>query len=240
MRLPVKNIYHARYFSSTITQNYCLLQGLLTRWDGPPMEGKILVVDDEEGIRNSLGEYLTRQGFTALMAEDGGKALEEIRTKKPDIIVLDVQLPSMDGWEICKKIRQETGHSIGIIMISGIRKETVDKVVGLELGADVYITKPFERSELGAQVKALLRRIQSQKQLAQDRWLTIDDRFRINFERRMVEVGSIEIHITKLEFDLLQYLAERQGRPVGRSELMDKVWGYDEGVSEAAVNVRDN
>jgi two-component system, OmpR family, response regulator RegX3 len=203
------------------------------------MEGKILIVDDEEGIRNSLGEYFNRQGFTTVLAENGVQALDEIKVKKPDVIVLDVQLPIVDGLDVCKKIRQESGHSIGIIMISGIRKETIDKIIGLELGADVYITKPFERSELGAQVRALLRRMQSQNQIAQDGWVIIDDLLRINFLRRFVEIGGKEAHLTKLEFDLLKYLAERQGIPVGRSELVDKVWGYEAGgdISDAAVNV---
>lgn len=203
------------------------------------MEGRILVVDDEEGIRNSLGEYFNRQGFTIVLAEDGVKALEEIKVKRPDIIILDVQLPIIDGLEICKKIRQESGHSIGIIMISGMRRETVDKVVGLEMGADVYITKPFERSELNAQVRALLRRMQSQRQVAQIGWFIVDDYLRINFEQRRVEAGGNEAHLTKLEFDLLKYLAERQGVPIGRSDLIDKVWGYEFGgdISDAAVNV---
>ena len=203
------------------------------------MEGKILIVDDEEGIRNSLGEYFSRQGFNTILAEDGVKALEEIREKEPDIIILDVQLPLLDGLEVCKKIRQESGQSKGIIMISGIHRESVDKIVGLELGADVYITKPFERSELNAQVRALLRRMQSQKQVAQSGWLIIDEFLRINFERRNVEAGGIKVQLTKLEFDLLKYLVERQGLPVGRSDLIDKVWGYEAGgdISDAAVNV---
>jgi len=139
------------------------------------MDGKILIVDDEEGIRNSLGEYFERQGFTTLLADNGEQALEKVREAKPDLVILDVQLPKTDGLEVCKKIRQESGQLIGIIMISGIRRDTVDKVVGLELGADVYITKPFETSELMAQARALLRRLHSQNQDAQTGWLVVDD-----------------------------------------------------------------
>jgi DNA-binding response OmpR family regulator len=203
------------------------------------MDGKILIVDDEKGIRASLVEYFTRQGFVTLMAENGVQALEKVRQQKPDIVILDVQLPILDGLEVCKKVRQESGESIGIIMISGILKEAVDKIVGLELGADVYITKPFETRELLAQVKALLRRMQSQKQVVQTGWLTIDDRLRINFERRIVEIDGKEARLTKLEFDLLKYLAERPGMPVGRSDLIDRVWGYEAAgdISDAAVNV---
>jgi DNA-binding response OmpR family regulator len=203
------------------------------------MEGKILIVDDEKGIRNSLGEYFNLQGFTTILADNGITALEKLRENKPDIMILDVRLPFLDGYEVCKKVRQESGQSIGIIMISGILKDTVNKVVGLELGADIYLTKPVERSELNAQVRALLRRMQSQKQVAQSGWLIVDDYLRINLERRMVEASGIQVHLTKLEFDLLKYLVERQGMPIGRSDLVDKVWGYMAGgdISDGAVNI---
>jgi DNA-binding response OmpR family regulator len=202
------------------------------------MDGKILIVDDEKGVRNSLGEYFTRQGFTTILAEDGVQALEKIREKEPEVVILDVHLPLLDGLEVCKKIRQESGQSMGIIMISDIRKEMVDRVVGLELGADVYTPKPFETRELLAQVKALLRRLQSQKQVAQTGWFVVDDHLRINFDRRIVEAGGRQVHLTKLEFDLLKYLAERPGMPVGRSDLIDNVWGYEAGgeTLDSAVN----
>jgi DNA-binding response OmpR family regulator len=206
------------------------------------MDGKILIVDDEEGIRNSLGDYFDRQGFTTMLAEDGLQALEKVRERKPDIVILDVNLPLIDGLDVCKQIRQESGQSIGIIMISHVRKEMVDRVVGLELGADVYTPKPFETSELNAQVRALLRRMQSQKQVAQTGWFIADDHLRINFDRRIVERDGREIHLTKLEFDLLKYLAERPGLPVGRSDLIDNVWGYVAGEEtlDSAVNTAVN
>ena len=203
------------------------------------MDGKILIVDDEEGIRNSLGEYVARQGFTTFLAENGNLALEKVKEEKPDIVILDFQLPLLDGLEVCKKIRQETNQSTGIIMISGVRKEAVDKVVGLELGADIYMTKPFEPSELVAQIRALLRRMQSEKQVATTGWLIADDYLQINFKRRTIKAGGKEVHLTKLEFDLLKYLAERSGIPVARSDLIDNVWGYEAGgdISDGAVNV---
>jgi DNA-binding response OmpR family regulator len=203
------------------------------------MEGKILVVDDEKGIRDSLGDYLTRHGFVTFLAEDGVIALEKIREAEPDIVVLDFQLPLMDGLDVCRKIRRETDQSTGIIMISGVHKEAVDRIVGLELGADVYMTKPFEASELVAQIRALLRRIQSKKQVAMTGWLVADDYLRINFKARMVKAGGEEVHLTKLEFDLLKYLAERSGIPVARSDLIDYVWKYEAGgdISDGAVNV---
>jgi two-component system, OmpR family, alkaline phosphatase synthesis response regulator PhoP len=206
------------------------------------VNGKILIVDDEEGIRNSLGDYFDRQGFTTMLAEDGLQALEKVKERKPDIVILDVNLPLLDGLEVCKQIRQESGQAIGIIMISHVRKEMVDRVVGLELGADVYTPKPFETSELNAQVRALLRRMQSQKQVAQTGWFIVDDHLQINFDRRIVERDGREVHLTKLEFDLLKHLAERPGLPIGRSELIDNVWGYAAGEEtlDAAVNTAIN
>lgn len=204
------------------------------------MDGKILIVDDEGGIRNSLGEYMERQGFTTVLAENGEQALEKVRQVKPDLVILDVQLPIIDGMEVCRKIRRELGHQIGIIMISGIRRETIDKVVGLELGADVYIPKPFETSELLAQARALLRRLQAQNQEAETGWFVVDDYLRINFSERTVEAGGKEVHLTKLEFDLLKYLAERVGKAVARTDLVDNVWRFDEAaadINDGAVNV---
>ncbi len=203
------------------------------------MEGKLVIVDDEEGIRNSLGEYLARQGFKTFLAENGVLALEKVRQEKPDIVILDFQIPLLDGLEVCRKMRQESNQSIGIIMISGVRKETVDKIVGLELGADVYMTKPFDVNELVAEVRALMRRMQSEKQVATTGWLIADDYLRINFKERTIQAGGREIHLTKLEFDLLKYLAERRGKPIARSDLIDNVWGYEAGgdISDAAVNV---
>jgi two-component system response regulator VicR len=206
------------------------------------MDGKILIVDDEKGIRKSLGDYLERQGFVTLLAEDGEIALKMARDEKPDIVVLDFQIPLLDGLEVCRKIRQETDRSTGIIMISGVRKESVDKIVGLELGADVYMTKPFEASELVAQIRALLRRMQSERQVATTGWLIADDYLRINFRGRTIKAGGKEVNLTKLEFDLLKYLAERSGIPIARSDLIDNVWGYEAGgdISDGAVNVAVN
>lgn len=203
------------------------------------MDGKILIVDDEEGIRTSLGDYLERQGFQMFLAGDGVSAIEKVREEKPDIVVLDFQLPLADGLEVCRNIRRETHQSTGIIMISGVRKEAMDRIMGLGLGADVYMMKPFEASELDAQIRALLRRMQSAKQVATTGWLIADDYLRINFKGRTVKAGGKEVHLTKLEFDLLKYLAENSGTPIARSDLIDQVWGYEAGgdISDGAVNV---
>jgi DNA-binding response OmpR family regulator len=158
----------------------------------------------------------------------------------PNLIILDVQLPEMDGLETCREIRQQVGHAVGIIMISGIKKEMLDRVVGLEVGADMYMTKPFETRELLAQVRALLRRVNAHQARGDAAgWFVVDDYLRLDFDRRQVEVGDQEIHLTRLEFDLLKYLVEHAGVPCARSDLIDAVWGYDEAgwdISDTAVN----
>ena len=202
------------------------------------MNEKLLIVDDVEGIRTSLGEYFTRQGYKVSLAEDGLKALEKTKTDRPDVVVLDVQLPYMDGLELCNQVRHLAGQSIGIIMISGVRRESIDKVVGLELGADVYLTKPFDTAELSAQVKALMRRLRTQTQPDSAGWDFEDEYLRIYFKKRMIEVEGKELRLTKLGFDLLKYLVEQRGTPVGRSDLVDNVWGYEAGgdINDGAVN----
>jgi len=201
---------------------------------------RLLIVEDEARLRSSLQEYFEREGFDVAAAEDGAAGLALLSQVNPDLIILDVQLPRMDGLEVCRAVRQQVGSSVAIIMISGIKREMVDRVVGLELGADVYMTKPFETRELLAQVRALLRRLQAQNAGGEAAgWLAVDDRLRIHFERRLVEAGGREIHLTRLEFELLRYLAQRPGLPCARADLIDVVWGYDQAgwdISDAAVN----
>jgi DNA-binding response OmpR family regulator len=135
------------------------------------MEAKLLIVDDEAHVRDSLREYFEREGFGVSVAEDGTAALAALNQATPNLLILDVQLPRVDGLQVCRAIRQKVGQAVGIIMISGIRKEMVDRVVGLEMGADVYVTKPFETRELLAQVRALLRRIETEQNARRDRRL---------------------------------------------------------------------
>jgi two-component system response regulator RegX3 len=201
------------------------------------MDARLLIVEDEAGLRGSLQEYFEREGFTVTVAEDGAAALMLLDQATPDLLILDVQLPHVNGLEVCRAVRQRAGHMVGIIMISGIKKETLDRVVGLEVGADVYLTKPFETRELLAQVRALLRRIKAQVTTgAAAGWLAVDDHLRIHFERRLVEAGGREVHLTPQEFELLRYLAQRPGVPCARGDLIDAVWKYEDGVSDAAVN----
>jgi DNA-binding response OmpR family regulator len=128
---------------------------------------------------------------------------------------------------------------VGIIMVSGIKRDMIDRVVGLELGADVYMTKPFETRELLAQVRAILRRSGARNAAGEEiGWLVVDDYLRIHLGRRQVQAARREVYLTRLEFDLLKYLAERPGVPCGRSDLVDEVWGYEAGgdISDNAVN----
>jgi len=203
------------------------------------MKAELMIVDDEEHVRNSLKDYFGREGFSLVLAKDGGEALEKFKLYQPEIVVLDVGLPIVDGLEICKQLRQQCGQSVGIIMVSGIKKETIDRVVGLEVGADVYVTKPFQTRELLAQVRALHRRIAAQNQPGENAgWLIVDDYLRINFDYRKVQAGGEEIHLTPTEFSLLRLLANQPGKPFSRSDLVDLVWGYPAGgdISDSAVN----
>lgn len=199
----------------------------------------ILIVEDEEHLRKSLQDYFEREGFKVATAVDGAQALEQVDKVCPNLVILDVQLPQVDGLEVCRRIRQVAGDTVGIIMVSGIKKELIDRVVGLELGADVYLTKPFETRELLAQSRALLRRINFRHTKGdQSGWFVIDEYLRIHFARRLVQAGGEDVQLTRLEFDLLRYLAERPGVACGRSDLVDEVWGYEAGgdISDGAVN----
>lgn len=203
------------------------------------MDARILIVEDEDRLRMSLVEYFSREGFTARSAADGPEAIQALGQQEIDIVILDVQLPAMDGLEVCRFIRRELKDQVGIIMISGSKKDMVDRVVGLELGADIYLLKPFETRELLAQVRSLLRRIKAKNEYGDlHDWYVVDDFLRIDFKQRRVEAGGRAVHLTQLEFDLLQYLVEHAGIPCGRSDLVDAVWGYEAGgdINDGAVN----
>jgi two-component system, OmpR family, response regulator VicR len=203
------------------------------------MEGKILIVEDEDPLRMSLLEYFRREGFEAVAANDGESALQVCSQFNPDIIILDVQLPIMDGLEVCRTIRQNSKRRAGIIMISGSKKDMVDRVVGLEIGADDYILKPFETRELLARVRSLLRRTRVENETGEIRdWFIVDEYLKINFKQRKVEAGGKEVYLTHLEYKLLEFLARNSGVPCGRSDLVDAVWGYEAGgdINDGAVN----
>ncbi len=185
----------------------------------------ILIVDDEPHIVELAQMYLERDGFRVQSAADGAAALEAIAQSPPAVLILDLMLPSVDGWEVCRRVRGGTvAPDLPIIMLTA-RDDDVDKIVGLELGADDYVTKPFNPRELVARVKALLRRVGRPAHRGAAPLhlgnLTID------VARREVTVGGQPLHLRPKEFDLLNTLAEHQGLALSRDQLLDQVWGYD-------------
>jgi DNA-binding response OmpR family regulator len=185
------------------------------------MAGSILVVEDEESIVELVRLYLTKEGFRVNVARDGQEALEMARRLPPDLVVLDLMLPRVDGWEVCRRLRKES--NVPVIMLTA-RTDDVDKIVGLELGADDYVTKPFNPRELVARIKAVLRRTQN----APDQDVTIDSGdIHIDPARREVTVGGRPVQLRAKEFDLLLALAQEQGRVLTREALLSRVWGYE-------------
>jgi len=182
----------------------------------------ILVVDDEKNIVELARLYLANEGFRVVQAEDGIAALELVRREQPDLIVLDIMLPRKDGWEVCRQLRQE-GNDLPIIMLTA-RDDDVDKIVGLEIGADDYMTKPFNPRELVARVKAVLRRTASANR--PPRIIEVGD-LRIDQGGREVTLGNRKLDLRAKEFDLLSVFAEHEGLVLTREQLLNLVWGYD-------------
>jgi DNA-binding response OmpR family regulator len=182
---------------------------------------KVLVVDDEDHIVELARLYLSREGYQVEGVADGASALTRFGQLKPDLVVLDIMLPGVDGLTICKEIRKQS--QVPIIMLTA-RDEVTDKVVGLEVGADDYLTKPFHPQELVARAKALVRRARlepDQPRLVRAGELEVD------LERHEVRWGERRVQLRPKEFDLLALLAKHPGRVFQRSELLDLVWGYD-------------
>lgn len=183
---------------------------------------RILVVDDEPNIVDLARMYLEKEGYRVESASDGAQALERIQAREPALIVLDLMLPEVDGFEVCRRTRASS--DVPIIMLTA-RDEDVDKIVGLELGADDYLTKPFNPRELVARVKAILRR-RDRSIRPNDKPLHVAD-LSIDPARREVTVGGQPIELRAKEFDLLQAFAENKGIVLTREQLLNKVWGYD-------------
>ncbi|KRM97003.1 two-component response regulator [Liquorilactobacillus aquaticus DSM 21051] len=190
---------------------------------------KILVVDDEKPISDIVKFNLTKEGFDVYTAYDGEEALKQVKEVNPDLILLDIMLPKIDGLEVAREVRKT--HDMPIIMVTAKDAE-IDKVLGLELGADDYVTKPFSNRELVARVKANLRRQSSAAATAQteeenkDNEITIGD-LTIHPEAYMVSKRDEKIELTHREFELLYYLAKHIGQVMTREHLLQTVWGYD-------------
>jgi DNA-binding response OmpR family regulator len=183
----------------------------------------ILLVDDEDSIQTLLTYPLERDGYRVVQARDGEEALRRFGEEAFDLVVLDVMLPRVDGLEVCRRLRAES--TVPIIMLTA-RDDELDKVLGLELGADDYITKPFSIREFRSRVRALLRRASLPSQLDQRRSQTIEtDGLRIDPTRRSVEVGGQAIQLTYVEFELLRTLAGNPGQVFSRRRLLEALWG---------------
>jgi DNA-binding response OmpR family regulator len=191
------------------------------------MARPILIVDDEEHIRELVAHYLTREGFVVEHAATGLQAIEQFKRVQPSFVVLDIMLPGLSGTEVCREIRKTS--TVPILMLTA-KDDIVDKVVGFELGADDYLTKPFEPKELVVRVKALQRRVQTQSQPISA--VLAFGPLRIDPDRRDVRYDGKQIELRPKEFDLLLALARHPGQVFSREQLLNSVWGYDfEGFS---------
>ena len=188
------------------------------------MSKKILIVDDEKNIVEILKFNLRKEGFTTIEAYDGEQAMEMALNDKPDLILLDVMLPKMDGFTVCRKLRQQI--STPILMLTA-KEEEVDKVLGLELGADDYITKPFSQRELIARVKANLRRLTMEDSENGKGNILKCGAVVIDVDRYEITRDGIVIELTLREFELVKFLAIHQGQIFSRENLLEKVWGYE-------------
>jgi DNA-binding response OmpR family regulator len=196
------------------------------------MPDTILIVDDEQHIIDLARLYLEQEGYRVASLNDGKSALHAILHDKPALVVLDLMLPEMDGWEVCRRVRAES--DVPIIMLTA-RSDDIDRIVGLELGADDYLTKPFNPRELVARVRAILRR-SAPRSAPTDAAITLGNLV-IYPERRMVTVDSKPVDLRMKEFDLLATLAHHPGMVFTREKLLDVVWGYDFAGETRTVDV---
>jgi phosphate regulon transcriptional regulator PhoB len=186
------------------------------------MSQDVLVVEDEPDIRNLIVHHLTRDGFRCRAVASGAEALQRVKTATPDLVVLDLMLPGMDGLDVCRRLRSDPGSAgVPIIMLTA-KADEVDRVLGLEMGADDYVVKPFSPKELVARVRAVLRRTRpaAMPQVLSGGAITLDA------ARHHVTVAGVPVELTPKEFELLHALLESAGRVLSRDHLLSKVWGY--------------
>jgi two-component system OmpR family response regulator len=200
----------------------------------------ILVVEDDRNLQEVLEYNLRKEGYSVLTASDGVQALDAARNGRPDLVILDIMLPRIDGLEVCRILRGEM--TMPILMLTA-KTDEVDRVVGLEIGADDYVTKPFSMRELVARVRAMLRRAEMMPQPAASPTdgptpssVTVGD-LHIDFARHDVSLRGSRVELSPKEFDLLAFLASNRGRVFSRDELLEKVWGYDYSGDTRTVDV---
>lgn len=185
---------------------------------------RVLIIDDERELRTMLSSYLKAEGFETLEAADGDQGLESVTKAEPDVVILDVGLPGIDGFEVLRRLRQRS--EVPVIMLTA-RAEEVDRVVGLTVGADDYVTKPFSPRELSARITAVLRRSAMAPRISDDEEILCFEGLTIDPARREVVCDGRPVEMSTLEFDLLVALAGSPGRVFSREQLMEKVWGWD-------------
>lgn len=190
------------------------------------MTGRILVVEDEISIRETIAYNLSREGFQVEQAADGNVAIEIARTTKPDALILDIMLPGKDGLEVCRILRRES--NVPILMLTA-RADEIDKIIGLEIGADDYMVKPFSMRELMTRVKALLRRVRLiREESADSSRLRLEfDNLKINMASHEVLVDGRPVELRPKAFDLLAFLASHRGQVFSREQLLTEIWGWD-------------
>jgi DNA-binding response OmpR family regulator len=198
------------------------------------MTYRILVVDDEPAVSDLLAYNLRKAHYDVIVAADGQEALQQARQTPPDLILLDLMIPEVDGLDVCRELRKTS--NVPIIMITA-RGEEIDRVVGLELGADDYITKPFSVRELMARIKAVLRRSQTEENvIPASKLLHGPGGLQMDSDARIVFVDGANLNLTRLEFDLLYHLLSNAGRVLTRERLLEQVWGYDFAGDTRAVD----
>ncbi len=189
--------------------------------------GKILVVDDDINICELLRLYIEKEGYEVVIANDGGQAVTKFKTEKPDLVMLDIMLPVLDGWQVCREIRKTSQCPIIMLTAKG---EVFDKVLGLELGADDYVVKPFETKEIVARIKAVLRRVNGQHTVLEDQTSEKEvcyDKLVINLTNYELRVNNEQIDTPPKEMELIYHLASNPNRVFTRDQLLDEVWGFD-------------
>lgn len=199
----------------------------------PRARGKVLVVDDEPTIGDIVSRYLERAGFQTAIAQTGARALEQAAADRPDVVVLDLMLPDIDGLEVMRRLRSNDRARTAIILLTA-RGEESDRVIGLRLGADDYVVKPFSPAELVARVDAMLRRLDPAPE--QEAPLRFDD-LHIDPAARTVQLNDSEVELTAREFELLLFLARHPGQAFTREQLMDHVWQYSFYIDTSTVTV---
>lgn len=188
------------------------------------LDTKILVIDDDVTMCETLKNYFEKEGYEVKTVNDGASGIDSFKLYNPDIVLLDIVLPKKDGWQVCREIREISNQPV--IMISG-KSETFDKVLGLELGADDYVVKPFDIKELSARVKAVLRRTRSHSAPKSDNEIIKLENLEISLQKYELKLNGKPIDIPPKELELLYFLAFNKNRVFTRDQLLDKVWGFD-------------